>query len=422
MTSADFVVIGAGILGVNVASELKRRHPEASVLLLEKEPQPGLHASGRNSGVLHAGFYYSADSLKARFTRQGNQEMKEYCDSKGLRVNRCGKLVVARNSSELEGLAELLRRGRLNDVALEELDENDARRIEPRVNVFGKALYSPTTATVDPTGLMKSMVSDAERLGVTLRLGTRYVRRKHQVIETTAGEIACGYVVNASGLYADRIARDFGFSEQYRILPFKGLYLYSSEPPGTFKTNIYPVPNLKNPFLGVHVTVTVDGRAKIGPTAIPCLWREQYGWRRNFRLSELAQVLGMSIGLFFRAGFDFRGLALEEMRKYYRPHLVAQASTLAGGIRTSDYTRWGPPGIRAQLVDVRKRTLVQDFCVEGDGQSLHVLNAISPGLTCAIPFSRFVCDEVERRIASASESRQAPDAVTPARWRSLPVG
>src|SRR5262249_15014932 len=158
---------------------------------------------------------------------------------------------------------------------------------------------------------------------------------------------------------------------------FKGLYLYSSEPGGAFRTNIYPVPNLKNPFLGVHFTVTVDGHAKIGPTAIPCLWREQYDFRSNFHWDELVEILGMSTGLLLHSGFDFRGLAVEEMRKYYRPYLISQARALAEGIRGSDYTRWGKPGIRAQLLDVKKRTLVMDFCIEGDERSCHVLNAVS---------------------------------------------
>ncbi len=382
-------------MGVNIACELRRRHPSASVRLLEKEALPGLHASGRNSGVLHAGFYYTADSLKARFTRTGNRLMQEYCEEKRLRVNRCGKLVVTRDESELPVLAELLRRGQANGVPLEEIGEAEARAIEPRVRTFQRALFSPSTATVEPADVMRCLVEDARHLGVELVLGCAYRGRRGRLVRTSQGEFECGYLVNAAGLHADTIARDHGFSERYRILPFKGLYLYSSEPPGAFRTNIYPVPNLCNPFLGVHFTVTTDGHAKIGPTAIPCLWREQYGWASNFRLSEFGQVLGSSLGLALRAGFDFRGLALEEVRKYHRPHMVAQAARLADGIRVEQYTRWGRPGIRAQLVDVKLRTLVQDFCIEGDDRSLHILNAVSPGWTCSIPFSRFVCDQVE---------------------------
>jgi L-2-hydroxyglutarate oxidase LhgO len=415
VTRADFVVIGAGVVGLTIALELKRRDPSSRVLVLEKESEPALHASGRNSGVLHAGFYYTADSLKARFTRLGNQRMREYCESRNLRINRCGKLVVARDASDHAGLDELLRRARRNGVMLEEVGAEEARRIEPRARTHERALWSPTTATVDPAEVMKSLVADATALGIEVRTHTRVQARTTSGLDTVEGPVSCGYVVNAAGLHADRIARKFGFSQHYRILPFKGLYLYSSEPAGAFRTNIYPVPKLANPFLGVHFTVTVDGHAKIGPTAIPCLWREQYGWTQNFRLGELSEVMGSSIDLLFRAGFDFRGLALEEIRKYHRPHLVAQAAALADGVRASDYTHWGRPGIRAQLFDLRKRTLVQDFMVEGDERSMHVLNAVSPGFTCAFPFSEFVCDEIDRRIgrASAPAEGRLPSPATP---------
>ena len=395
MRTADFVVVGAGVMGVNIAIELKRRHGGARVRLIEKEPAPGLHASGRNSGVLHAGFYYTADSLKAKFTRVGNQLMQEYCLSRGLRVNRCGKLVVTRDESELGALDELHRRGQRNGVELHEVSEREARGIEPRARTTLRALYSPTTATVDPKAVMHAFVEDARGLGVELEFDCAYRGRSDHGVRTSRGNFDCGYLVNAAGLQADTIARDFGFSEHLRILPFKGLYLYSDEPPGAFRTNIYPVPNLANPFLGVHFTVNVDGHAKIGPTAIPCLWREQYGGASGFKLGELAPTLWACLGLAFHAGFDFRALALEELRKRGRKHMVALAAKLADGISVEQYSRWGAPGIRAQLMDVRKRTLVQDFCLEGDERSLHVLNAVSPGWTCSIPFSRFVCDQVE---------------------------
>jgi (S)-2-hydroxyglutarate dehydrogenase len=398
MRSADFVVIGGGIMGVSIAIELRRRHPGSSVLLLEKEDATGLHASGRNSGVLHSGFYYTADSLKARFTRVGNQLMRDYCEARGLRVNACGKLVVARDESELPGLAELLRRGQKNGVVLEEVDADQARRIEPRARTYEKALFSPNTATFDPSEVLRSMVEDAVRLGVAIELGCPYLGRRGAALSTPRGTFEYGYLVNAAGLYADTIARDFRFSERYRILPFKGLYLYSNEPAGAFRTNVYPVPDLAYPFLGVHFTLTVDGRVKIGPTAIPCLWREQYGWTENFRMGELMQVVGVGLGLLLRAGFDFRGLAREESKKYQRPYLVAQAATLADGVHLDQYTQWGKPGIRAQLVDMRERTLVQDFMIESDERSLHILNAVSPGWTCALPFSRFVCDRIDETL------------------------
>jgi len=204
-------------------------------------------------------------------------------------------------------------------------------------------------------------------------------------------------VINAAGLYADRVARDFGFSERYRILPFKGLYLYSNEPAGAFRTNIYPVPDLRNPFLGVHFTIKADGHAKIGPTAIPAFWREQYHGFDNFSFRELVEVLIREAGLMLSANFDFRKLAIEEIQKYYRPHLASLAARLAHGVKASDYTHWGEPGIRAQLLDIKSRKLEMDFVIEGDEKSTHVLNAVSPGWTCSIPFAGYVVDLIEKK-------------------------
>jgi (S)-2-hydroxyglutarate dehydrogenase len=390
--NADFVVIGGGVIGIAVARELKRRHTGNSVLVLEKEAEVGLHASGRNSGVLHAGFYYTADSLKARFCRNGNLAMRRFCDEKGLKVNACGKLVVARNPGEHAGLDELKRRADVNGVQLEQVTEEEARAIEPRVKTCERALFSPTTATVDPAEVMRALRADAEAAGITICTGAAYRGRKGALLQTDRGAVEAGFVVNAAGLYADRIARDFGFSQEYRILPFKGLYLYSSEPPHSFRTNIYPVPDLRNPFLGVHVTVTVDGKAKLGPTAIPCFWREHYSGTEHFRADEFAEIVGMEAGLFLNAGFDFRGLAARELRKYSRATLARQASELAEGITARDFRQWGRPGIRAQLLNTRTRTLVMDFLVERDDKSLHVLNAVSPAFTCSLPFAAHVCD------------------------------
>ena len=238
MDTPDFLVIGGGVIGLNVARELRRKFPDASVTLIEKESALGQHASSRNSGVLHAGFYYSADSLKARFTRQGNRALTEFCEAKNIPLNKCGKLVVAKNEAELPVLEELLARGKANGVPLESVSEAEAKQIEPRVRTWGRALFSPTTSSVDPAAVMEAMAADARAEGVTLRPGVAYLGRRDGTVRTSAGPFQAGYVVNAAGLYADRIARDFGFSERYRILPFKGLYLYSDEPPGAIRTRI----------------------------------------------------------------------------------------------------------------------------------------------------------------------------------------
>jgi L-2-hydroxyglutarate oxidase LhgO len=395
VSSTDFLILGGGIIGICVARELKRRFPDTVVTLLEKEVACGLHASGRNSGIIHAGFYYSADSLKAKLTRSGNRAMTDYCEAKKISLKRCGKLVVAKNEDDLPRLDELLRRGAANGVPLENLTEEQAREIEPRVKTYQRAIFSPSTASANPRRVIEEMTQDAKKEGITIRTGVRYLRSKKEVVVTPQGSFTAGHVVNTAGLHADKIAVDFGFSEKYRILPFKGLYLHSDEPPNAFRTNIYPVPDLRNPFLGVHFTVKEDGRAKIGPTAIPALWREQYQRFDNFKFGEFIEVLLREAGLMLSSTFDFQKLAFEEVQKCSRPRLVTLASSLAHGVRPEHYRRWGEPGIRAQLLDIKRRKLEMDFVIEGDAHSTHLLNAVSPGWTCAIPFARYAVDQIE---------------------------
>jgi (S)-2-hydroxyglutarate dehydrogenase len=390
------LVIGGGIIGISIARELKQRHPDCKIILLEKEKQCGLHGSGRNSGVLHAGFYYTSDSLKARFTRQGNQQLTEYCQSKNLKINKCGKLVVAQNETELESLEELFRRGKQNGVALNKISEAEARDIEPRVKTFSQALFSPTTSTVNPVEVLSSLQKGIQSDGVEIKTGEKYIGRKNNVVQTQSGYYDAGYIINSAGLYADTIGKDFGFSKKYSILPFKGLYLYSEEPIGALKTNIYPVPNLRNPFLGTHFTVTVDGKSKIGPTAIPAFWREHYDGLNGFKLEEFIDILLRQASLFAFSQFDFKQLAWEEIQKYYRPRLVSLASNLLKGVQSKNYKYWGKTGIRAQLLNVKEKKLEMDFVLEGDSKSFHVLNAVSPGFTCSLPFAEYVCDEIKR--------------------------
>lgn len=392
---SDFLVIGGGVMGLSIARELRKRFHGSRVVLIEKEDHCGEHASGRNSGVLHAGFYYTADSLKARFTRDGNRALTDYCEAHGLKINKCGKLVVAQNEGELQWLDELMNRAEKNGVILKDIDQKEAEAIEPRVNTYQRALFSPTTSSVDPGEVMARLQEDALAEGVEVHLGVSYLQRTAAGIQTTAGDIKARYIINCAGLYADTIGRDFGFSKHYRILPFKGLYLYSNEPAGALHTNVYPVPDLRNPFLGVHFTVTANGAIKIGPTAIPAFWREQYEGVENFNSRELIEILFRQAGLFFSSNFDFKRLAWEEIQKYSQSHLVSLASSLLQGVRRSQYKKWGPPGIRAQLLDIREKKLEMDFVLENDDQSMHILNAVSPAFTCAFPFAEYVCQKIE---------------------------
>jgi L-2-hydroxyglutarate oxidase len=394
--SADFLVVGGGVIGLSVARELRCRYQGASVIVIDKEAEPGCHASGRNSGVIHAGFYYTADSLKARFCREGNKALRSYISERKLRLNPCGKLVVAKNESEISNLAELYKRGQRNGVDLHLISAKEAAELEPRVRTVDRALWSPTTATADPYEVINAFRQDAVAEGVKILFGHTYNRRHGNVIRAGNSDIVAGYVINCAGLYADRVALDFGFSKRYRILPFKGLYLYSDEGAGSLRTNIYPVPDLRNPFLGVHFTVTFDGKTKIGPTAIPAFWREQYSGLTGFQPREFIEIGWRNLGLISHSGFEFRRLAIEEFKKYSKRHLVALASKLLYGTVPEQFVKWGRPGIRAQLLNIETLQLEMDFVLEGDKDSFHVLNAVSPAWTCSIPFAKHVCDEISK--------------------------
>ena len=391
---SDYLIIGAGIIGLSIARELRSRYPNATITLIEKEPDVAYHSSGRNSGVLHAGFYYSADSLKAKFTRDGNFAMKDFCRAKGLKLNECEKVVVAKDESELEPLYELDRRGKRNGVDVKIITEAEMRDIDPNAKTFKYALYSPNTATVDPTEVNKAVRDELIASRVKILFSHGYKRKiDGNTIETTGGLIlSANQVINTAGLYADRIAKDFGFSKKYTIIPFKGIYLKYTKKDKPIKTNIYPVPNLKNPFLGVHYTITVDGTIKIGPTSIPAFWRENYKGMDNFRAGELGNVLSWEARLFLSNAFGFRALAFEEMRKYNKSFFVNLATSMVHKIDKSGFTEWSKPGIRAQLLNTESLELVMDFVVEGDATTIHVLNAVSPAFTCSFPFSKWVVD------------------------------
>jgi L-2-hydroxyglutarate oxidase LhgO len=385
-----YVIIGSGIIGMSIARAIKDIVLEASILIIDKEEEEAAHASSRNSGVLHAGFYYTADSLKAKLTVEGNRSLKIYCQQKNLPVNESGKLVVAQNEDELPKLYELEERGRRNGSNVRIIDEKEARDHEPHVRTYKKALFSPDTASVDPKQVCAAIKNDLLRLGVTFSFRTKYLGKIDGGIQTDKGDVQADKVINCAGLYADKVAQDFGFGQKYTMIPFKGLYLKYTKNTTDVRMNIYPVPNLKNPFLGVHFTKTVTGGIKIGPTAIPALWRENYGLSTNFEFGELIEILGHETRLFFSNAFGFRNLAGEEIRKYHKKYFIGLAQKMVGGIDPAGFTEYTKPGIRAQLLNKEKLELVQDFVIEGDSHSTHILNAVSPAFTCAFPFAELV--------------------------------
>jgi L-2-hydroxyglutarate oxidase LhgO len=392
--ACDYLIIGAGIIGLALARELNSRFPAADILVIDKEPDLAFHGSGRNSGVLHAGFYYTADSLKARFTRDGNRMMQDYVQTTGLSINRCQKVVVAADETEVAGIYELQRRGERNGVDVQVIDEQQLAEIDPNARTTGVALHSPTTATVDPSAVCHAIGNDLEKAGVRFLFGHGYQKRldTNSVVTSRGSIIHADVVINAAGLYADRIARDYGFSQNYTIIPFKGIYLKYTGKDKPVRTNIYPVPNLRNPFLGVHYTVTVDGTIKIGPTAIPAFWRQNYVGLENFSLKEMSEIISWEARLFLADSFGFRSLAMTEVKKYNRSYFTGLAEKMVKQIDIAGFNQWSKPGIRAQLLNTKTKELVQDFVVEGDKNSIHILNAVSPAFTCSFPFAALGVD------------------------------
>lgn len=391
MLQADFLIVGGGIIGLSLSRSLAQRFQGAAIVLLEKENEVAVHASGRNSGVLHAGFYYSADSLKARLTRTGNRALTDYCLQNGLAINRCGKVVVAATEPELGGIYELKARAERNGVDLQLIDEHELGQLEPNARTIQKALFSPTTATVDPKQICRHIASTLPR-NVRILYGRRFIGREKDRGVTPTEKIQFRHLFNAAGLYADQVARHFGAGADFTMIPFKGVYLRYGED-GLLRRHVYPVPDLRNPFLGVHFTKTVDGHVKIGPTAIPALWRENYGLRERFVFAEFVEIVAREAGLFLSNRFNFRELAIREISKYRRPVLVREARKLVNHLDPSRFTGPIRPGIRAQLLNLKTRTLVMDFMVEQAEKSTHVLNAVSPAFTSAFSFAEYIVDE-----------------------------
>ncbi|NBO35655.1 MAG: L-2-hydroxyglutarate oxidase, partial [Actinobacteria bacterium] len=367
----DFGVIGAGIVGLAMANRIRQIHPNATIAVFDKEKSVGEHASGRNSGVLHAGFYYSPDSLKAALTRDGNKLLRDFCTEEKIPVKETGKVVVAQNSSELTALQELHRRGNANGVITELVSPEQLVELEPLAKTSELALWSPHTAVANPLEVTQALANKVVREGITLKLGHEVLRTTQNRIITNLGNNSVGHIINCAGLYADKIAKPFGYCDDYAMLPFKGLYWYGNWAPGKLARHVYPVPDVRNPFLGVHLTVTIDGRVKIGPTAIPIFSRESYAGFGGLSAKEILNIVGIYPKFLSSKHHDVVSLIKSEMPKYSQRHLVTQAKALVPSIDPRDFKERGKPGIRAQLLDIKNKKLEMDFVVRGDENSTH---------------------------------------------------
>jgi L-2-hydroxyglutarate oxidase LhgO len=396
----DVVVVGAGIVGLVTARELTHRRPGLSLAVIDKEPRIGAHQTGHNSGVIHSGIYYAPGTLKARLCVAGAREMYEYCDRNGILTERCGKVIVATEESELGRLDALRERGRANGVpGLEMIGPERLREIEPHCAGI-RALWSPGTGIVDYSQVAQRYALDVREADGDIHTG-RDVRGLRQGsdsigLETAAGEvIEARRVITCGGLHADRLARLSGAARAPAIVPFRGDY-WQLRPQARHlcRNLIYPVPDPAFPFLGVHGTRRIGtGEVWLGPNAVLALAREGYR-RRDLRLRDLGQALSER---------GFRRLA----RRYWRMGVLEMWRDVSKRAFWHSVRRYlpevtladmvpGPSGVRAQALDPAG-ALVDDFVVDAQGDRvLHVRNAPSPAATSSLAIGRLIADEAEK--------------------------
>lgn len=391
----DILIVGAGIMGLTTARELIGRGAD-NILIIDKEPETGRHASGRNSGVLHAGIYYAPDSLKAKSCLNGNRLMKAYCKTKGLPLAETGKVVVARSEAELDTLNTLYTRALANGARVSLITEDTLARIEPNAKTCKTALLSQDTAVVDPKRILAALQHDLEQSGkVRFLFQTQFEGvEQNSRIRTNRGAIAYERLINTAGSGCERVAQAFGLASEYRMVPFKGIYYkLVPEKAHLVRGSIYPVPDIRNPFLGVHFTRNVHDDVYLGPTAIPAFGRENYGLVSGID-AEAPKILLTDAVLFF-TNPKFRSVALTEPRKYCLPFFFKDAAALVHTLDPKDLMPSPKVGIRPQLVNWQTRELVMDFMMIRDRNNLHVLNPISPAFTSSMDLAKTIADRID---------------------------
>jgi L-2-hydroxyglutarate oxidase LhgO len=393
----DFIVVGAGIVGLTIAREVARQKM-GSILVLEKESGSGYHASGRNSGVVHAGIYYSSDSLKAKFCVDGHRLLTAYVQERELPYLQCGKVIVATKTETVPTLTTLWERANKNGVLVKRLTPQDLKEIEPEARTHEWAIWSPNTSVIDSKAVLKALTEELTSLGVTIayNMEVQNINPRSRTLTAAGENHEYGYLINAAGIYADKIARPYGVGLKYQILPFKGLY-WKATPDFTQKIRglIYPAPDINMPFLGLHITKTVNGDVLFGPTAIPAFGRENYSFLGGIDLFETPKIGFHLMKMLIHNPGNFRKYVKEEMKRYRGGNFYAETKLLVQHLRRSDIGQFYKVGIRPQLMDNEKGRFEMDFVIETGKDSIHILNAISPAFTCGFAFA----PEVVRRLS-----------------------
>ena len=388
-----YVVIGAGIIGSSIARELANRGIET--LVLEKELEPGMHASGRNSGVIHSGINHDPNSDKAKYCLEGSRRLREYCARKKISMKQCGTLVIARNDAEDERLTRVWQMG--ENVGVPELsviDSEGIRKIEP-VCTFSarRALYSPTGAVVDSKSLLQAIIEDAQNMGAKFSFGENVKNLIGGDVITDKRTIKYDYLINCGGLEADRLAHMRGIGKDLFIVPFKGSYWQINGL--RLKTMIYAPPNPQFPFLGVHLTPTTWGLSLAGPNAALALERESYCSEVSVR--DLVEMIGRKGFWKMASKREFMQQAYQNFRTtFLKSAFLEEINNLTSYEMDKGDIRPYKSGIRAQLVDSSGR-LVNDLVVIHRERETHVLNAVSPGMTCSLAFAENVAEIISRR-------------------------
>ncbi len=392
----DFLIIGAGIVGLTVARELKKRHPQASITILEKEADVGKHASGRNSGVMHSGVYYGSSTLKAKVCSLGAARMREFAAEHGIDCKKMGKVIVASSERDLPTIERLMNNARENGVRAEKMDAAGIREIEPHATVYKVGIYSPDTSVIDSKAVLNKLRDLLTQAGVKFVYNAplNEVLPEQNTLKTANEVYSYGYLYNCAGASADLVAKKFGMAQDYTLVPFKGIY-YKIRPGRAHlvRSNIYPVPDIDLPFLGVHLTRVVNGDVYVGPTAIPAFGRENYGILQGLELGETLKISSELLAMYLQNKQNFRLLVHTEVRKYLKPWFVASAQKLMAELTADDLIPCEKVGIRPQLINVKTRALEMDYIIEKTPSTLHVLNSISPAFTSSLAFAEWIVEQ-----------------------------
>ena len=396
--SCDFLISGGGIVGLSIANQLLEKNISKKIIIIEKECNLGMHTSGRNSGVLHAGIYYEPNSMKANVCIPGSIRLKEWIKERDLTINNCGKLIIPQRKDLDPQLDILFDRAKKNGAKVELIYENDIRKLAPFANITsGRAIWSPNTSVVNPLEIINKLSSEIQNNGVKILKGIEnweLNNSKSNVSLKDGTVINFGHFINASGLQADKVAHKFEVGKEYKIIPFKGLYWkVRKESFLDIKVNLYPVPDLNVPFLGIHFTPNyLNNSISIGPTAIPALGRENYKLLEKIEFNNAISDLYFLLNQYLNNTDGFRKYVNDQAFLGF-PFLFLKASQeLIPNLKYNDIEPSQKVGLRAQLFNMNNKKIVNDFLCISYSNSTHILNSISPAFTASFAFADFIID------------------------------